>query len=266
LLWCHNNCCKLFSECEPAEKEIAVEFAAMDVEFHPLLNLRGGMIMNPIGAFNQNHDGPKWEFIDRPISATQMLPATFSNVGFGVFGKKFSKDWVFAYEAYLTNGFDDQIINNTENKTFSMYYALDMGTNHNKKIEIAIEYLRYLGTKDLTAAQLQEEFYKLGCSFDVNVSDEQIWVSLSGLTENIEKATQLFENLLANAQPNEEALANVISDILKKREDAKLNKREILFGALQNYGKYGKKSPYTNILSAEELKNLKEEFEKQLNK
>jgi hypothetical protein len=74
--------------------------------------------MNPIGAFNQNHDGPKWEFIDRPVSATQMLPATWSNVGFGIYGKKYNKNWVFAYELYLTNGFDDQIIANAENKTF----------------------------------------------------------------------------------------------------------------------------------------------------
>ena len=73
--------------------------------------------MNPIGAFNQNHDGPKWEFIDRPVAATQMLPATWSNVGFGLYGKLYKNDWVYAYEAYLTNGFDDKIISNTENKT-----------------------------------------------------------------------------------------------------------------------------------------------------
>ena len=47
-----------------------------------------------------------------------MLPATWSNVGFGVFGKKYNQDWVYGYEAYVTNGFDDHIINNTENKTF----------------------------------------------------------------------------------------------------------------------------------------------------
>ena len=47
-----------------------------------------------------------------------MLPATFSNVGFGLYGKNYSKDWVFAYEAYLTNGFNDRVINNVENKTF----------------------------------------------------------------------------------------------------------------------------------------------------
>jgi hypothetical protein len=105
-------------EFEDGAKEINIEFASVDFEFTPLFNVRGGIVMNPIGAFNQNHDGPKWEFIDRPISATQMLPATWSNIGFGIYGKKFTKDWVFGYEAYLTNGFDDKIISNTENKTF----------------------------------------------------------------------------------------------------------------------------------------------------
>lgn len=105
-------------EFEDGTKEINIEFASVDIEFNTLLNLRGGIVMNPIGAFNQNHDGPKWEFVDRPLSATQMLPATFSNVGFGLFGKKYTKDWVYGYEVYLTNGFDDNIISNEQNKTF----------------------------------------------------------------------------------------------------------------------------------------------------
>jgi hypothetical protein len=105
-------------EFEDGTKEINIEFASIDIEFHPLFNLRGGIVMNPIGAFNQNHDGPKWEFIDRPVSATQMLPATWSNVGFGIYGKLYKDNWVYAYEGYLTNGFDDQIINNVEGKTF----------------------------------------------------------------------------------------------------------------------------------------------------
>ena len=104
-------------EFEDGAKEINIEFASVDFELAPLLNLRGGVIMNPIGAFNQNHDGPKWEFVDRPISATQMLPATFSNVGFGMYGKKYAKDWVYGYEVYLTNGFNERIIENGENRT-----------------------------------------------------------------------------------------------------------------------------------------------------
>jgi hypothetical protein len=105
-------------EFEPAEKEVSIEFAAVDVEFHPMFNLRAGMIVNPIGAFNQNHDGPKWEFTDRPISATQLLPATWSNTGFGIYGKNYRKDWMFGYEFYLSSGFDNSIIENNQNRTF----------------------------------------------------------------------------------------------------------------------------------------------------
>lgn len=105
-------------EFEDGGKEIAIEFASVDVEFHPLVNFRAGIILNPIGSFNQNHDGPKWEFTDRPISSTQMLPATFSNAGVGLFGKKYSGKWMFGYEAYFSGGFDNSIIENAENKTF----------------------------------------------------------------------------------------------------------------------------------------------------
>jgi hypothetical protein len=105
-------------EFEDGGKEIGVEFAALDVELHALLNLRGGMILNPIGAFNQNHDGPKWEFVDRPVSATQMLPATWSNAGFGLYGKHYDKEWMFGYELYLSGSFDNSIVDNAENKTF----------------------------------------------------------------------------------------------------------------------------------------------------
>lgn len=104
-------------EFEDGTKEINIEFAAIDFQFDNIFNFRGGVVVNPIGAFNQNHDGPKWEFIDRPMSATELLPATFSNVGMGIYGKKYTKQWVFAYEAYLTNGFDDSIIDNDFSRT-----------------------------------------------------------------------------------------------------------------------------------------------------
>lgn len=105
-------------EFEEGGREVNIEFASLDFSFHPLVNFRGGVIMNPIGAFNQNHDGPKWEFVERPVAMTQMLPATWSNVGFGLYGKHYLSEWAFGYEFYLTNGFDESIINNSLNKTF----------------------------------------------------------------------------------------------------------------------------------------------------
>jgi len=46
-------------EFEDGTKEINIEFASVDFQFNSLLNLRAGIVMNPIGSFNQNHDGPK---------------------------------------------------------------------------------------------------------------------------------------------------------------------------------------------------------------
>ncbi len=37
-------------EFEDGTKEIGIEFAAMDISLHSLLNLRGGIVMNPIGS------------------------------------------------------------------------------------------------------------------------------------------------------------------------------------------------------------------------
>jgi len=146
---------------------------------------------------------------------------------------------------------------NDENKTFSLYYVFDMGTNNDKTIKLAIDYLAYLGTSKYTPMQLKEEFYKAGCSFNVYAGSEQLWVSLTGLAENMEKGTQLFEDLLADAQPNEDALGNLFNDILKQRQDDKLSKNTILWKAMYSYGVYGNKSPFTNILSETELKATK---------
>ncbi len=98
--------------------EFGLEYAAIDIEFNQMLTLRGGLILNPIGAFNQNHDGPKYEFTDRPIAMTQLLPDTWNNPGFGIYGKQFKNQWMFGYELYLTGGFDDSIIDNSLGKTY----------------------------------------------------------------------------------------------------------------------------------------------------
>jgi hypothetical protein len=104
-------------EFEEGGREINIEFAALDVRINSALNLRGGIIMNPIGAYNQNHDGPKWEFIQRPNTATDLIGTTLSSAGFGIHGKFFKRSWIIGYEGYLSNGFDDKIIDNELNRT-----------------------------------------------------------------------------------------------------------------------------------------------------
>ena len=65
----------------------------------------------------------------------------------------------------------------------------------------------------------------------------------------------LFEKLLANAQVNKEAYANMANDILKSRKDAKLNQMQN-FSRLVSYATYGPKSPATNLLTEAELTSM----------
>ncbi|PTX14678.1 putative Zn-dependent peptidase [Pontibacter mucosus] len=146
---------------------------------------------------------------------------------------------------------------NKENGLFQLYYILDMGTNNDPKLGMAVNYLKYLGTDKYTAEQLQKEFYQLGTSFDVFSSGDQVYVSLTGLDENFEKGLNLFESVLANAKPDQQALNDMVAGVLKARDDAKKNKGIILQQAMMNYAKYGPKNPFNTVLSEKQLKALK---------
>lgn len=145
---------------------------------------------------------------------------------------------------------------NTSNDLFTLYYLSDVGTNHNPKMSIAVEYLQYLGTEDMTAEDVQKEFYKLGSTFNVFSSDEQTYVYLEGLSENMDKSVQLFEKLLTKAKADEDAKKKMIDGIFKKREDVKKDKGEIMFNGLMNYGLYGEQSAFTNVVTNKELNSI----------
>jgi len=145
---------------------------------------------------------------------------------------------------------------NEENELFSLNFVIDYGEFHNKKLSLAASYFDYLGTSKYSPSALKEEFYKLGCSYSISSSDEESSISLSGLNENFDKALALLENVISELQPNQEALDNLVLDIIKSRADAKLNKETILWDALYSYGKFGENSPYKYVLSETELKQV----------
>ena len=145
---------------------------------------------------------------------------------------------------------------NTENERFKLNYIVDMGTNHDNRLKLAVNYLNYLGTSELSPSDVQQEFYKLGCDISVNCGADKLQVTLSGLQSNFEESVKLFENILANAVADEEALVNLKIAQLKSRNDDKLNKQVILWSAMMNYAKFGQNSAYINQISEEELNNV----------
>lgn len=145
---------------------------------------------------------------------------------------------------------------NIENKLFELYYKFDFGSNSGKLLPIAVKYIPYLSTPDMSAAQIKQELYKLGCSFNVFCDNENIWVSLVGLNENFEKSLQLFEKVLANPVVEEPVLKNLVGDVMKERNDNKLQKRLILNRGMTNYARYGAVNPFSFVISDDELTKL----------
>ncbi len=148
---------------------------------------------------------------------------------------------------------------NTTNPLFTMQYVFEMGNNHDKALGLAFQYLNYLGTSKRTAEDITSELYQLACSFRVSSTNERVYVSVSGLNDNFEKAMELLEERLADPVVNEEAFRNLIMDILKNRSDAKHN-QSANFRALAQYAIWGDKSSYKNIYTENELKEMNPEM------
>ena len=144
---------------------------------------------------------------------------------------------------------------NDINDIFQMTYVFDMGSENDKALSTAFSYMEYLGTSKKSLAEINKEFYRLACSFSVHPGMKRTYVMLSGLQENMPKAMQLFEEILADAQIDADAYKNYAADILKKRADAKLNQSSN-FSQLFNYAMYGENSPSKNILSEKELTDM----------
>lgn len=147
-------------------------------------------------------------------------------------------------------------VENTTNETFQLNYILEMGSLSDKELALATNYLKYLGTDKYSAKELQMEMFKLGLTYDVNTSKDKIYVSLSGLEESLEDGIILFEHILANVQPNAEAYNNLVDGILKERSNDKMTKWKILYNGMYSYAKYGNNSPFKNILSETDLKDM----------
>lgn len=147
---------------------------------------------------------------------------------------------------------------NTMNDIFTLKYIFDFGVNEIKSLSTARNYLDYLGTSDMSAAQIKQEFYNLACSYYINVGFHETSIILTGLSENMDKAIKLMEKVLTDAQPNEAAYKSMVADILKSRTNSKANQQSN-FNMLRQYSLYGANNPSKNILSEKELKNMKPE-------
>lgn len=129
--------------------DIKMEFATMDYRFNDAFNLRGGIILVPMGRFNLIHDSPLNDLPLRPMVSRSILPSTFAESGLGFFGTVYptalSK---IDYELYVVNGFvGDNGQLNDGSGTRSSRGSLKKDNNENKAIVSRVSFSPMLGVE-----------------------------------------------------------------------------------------------------------------------
>jgi predicted Zn-dependent peptidase len=142
---------------------------------------------------------------------------------------------------------------NVDNDLFTLVFRYDFGQEADNRYEIAADYLDYVGTDKLTAAQVKQEFYKMACNYSVNVNADNLNITLSGLQSQMPKALELLEEILRHSKADKASYDQFVGLVLKSRDDAKKDQRTN-FQYLQRYGSYGPYNSLRDVMSADQLR------------
>ena len=144
---------------------------------------------------------------------------------------------------------------NELNDRFELVYLYDFGTESDPALAFLGRYMAMLGTESKSLKQMQLEQYNLACDVSLSASKTNLYVTISGLAENIDKAVALAEEYLSNIKGDEGVLAEIKRDILQERKNNLSNQRAN-YSALQRYATYGSDYVERTTLSNAELEAL----------
>lgn len=81
--------------------EVSVEFAYLDFLLSDYANIRGGVVLAPMGIINEVHEPIGFFGVDRPLVDRTIIPTTWREVGGGLFGNLLPN---LSYRLYAYNG------------------------------------------------------------------------------------------------------------------------------------------------------------------
>lgn len=84
-------------------KEVFVEQAFLQYSISDNVNLRGGLMLIPMGIVNEYHEPTTFNGVERPSIDGAIVPTTWREIGIGVSGKY--NEASLRYQAYIFNGF-----------------------------------------------------------------------------------------------------------------------------------------------------------------
>jgi len=153
-------------------------------------------------------------------------------------------------------GYDQPLyyVKNNTNGLFDLVFHYDFGQSADCRYDVSADYFKYLGTDKLSAADLRQKFYELACDCYVSVGEEDINISLSGLSENMESALALLQDVMQNAKVDKDAYNEMVGVTLKRRNDVKKDQRNY-FEFLYRYAIQGERNAYRDMTTEQELKD-----------
>jgi len=154
----------------------------------------------------------------------------------------------------IGEGIELDYIQNKNNDLFNLMYVVRAGSDADKKLKIAIDYLPYVGTSTMSADSLKKLMYKLAISIGVGTEKTKSYVYFNGLNKNFKEGLKLFKQVIEDAQGDTASYNNFVDGILKERLDNKQNKDFIFWNALLPYAKYGANNSTNYVLTEKELK------------
>lgn len=99
-----NDKTQFFTEIEFEHvEEVFVEQAFVNYSLANNTNLRGGLMLVPMGIVNEYHEPTTFNGVERPAMDNAIVPTTWRELGFGISGKFNSAS--LGYQAYVFNGF-----------------------------------------------------------------------------------------------------------------------------------------------------------------
>ena len=84
-------------------KEVYVEQAFINYSVADGVNLRGGLMLIPMGIVNEYHEPTTFNGVERPSLDSKIVPTTWREMGIGVSGR--INNASIRYQAYVMNGF-----------------------------------------------------------------------------------------------------------------------------------------------------------------
>jgi hypothetical protein len=109
--------------------EVEVEQAYLDGLLAKKLNLRGGLILMPVGIVNIYHEPPSFNGVDRPDLDQLLIPTTWREAGVGIFGELAEglRYQLYGVTAFNANGFSAQSALREGHQEAQLAYAGDFG-------------------------------------------------------------------------------------------------------------------------------------------